>query len=119
MGGREDGRAQGWARGACFEDVENASKSMQNPSSICVFGVLVSSSSGDQKQELEIADTRGELPQKLKKNLLKKGGSENTLESDFVKHSSTFGGAGVDFGRHFGSVFLAENARERKLEARY
>ena len=44
------------------------------------------------------------------KTWLKKGSFKNTLESNFVKRSSNFGGSGVDFGRSFEGALGAENA---------
>ena len=72
---------------------------------------------GRSNEQLEIADSSGDLLNVLLKIGSTKWSFKNTRESDFVKHSSNVGGSGVDFGRHFEGAFGAENAREATLKA--
>ena len=74
---------------------------------------------GGQKQQLEIADSRGELLKKHTETILKKRRFRNALESDLMKHSSNLRGSGVDFEPHFEGYFDTEIAREAIPEARF
>ena len=70
-----------------------------------------------QKQHLEIADSSRDLLKNSINITMKNRIFESTLWSDFLKHSSNFGGSGVDFGRHFGGAFGVENSQNEASEA--
>ena len=60
---------------------------------------------GRLAQQLEIADYTWYLHDTLHEKLLKCEGSQNAVQSDFVKHSPSFGGSAVDFWYHVGDEF--------------
>ena len=62
---------------------------------------------GDKGQQLEIADSRGELLRKMSNKRCTARRFKDSIGSDFVKHSSSFGGSGVDWWCHFEGAFEA------------
>ena len=71
---------------------------MRNALRTCDFRCSLEGAPCDQQQHCQIADFAPDLPEICTPILLFIRRSENTLESDFVKHSSSFGARPHNFG---------------------
>ena len=103
----------------CLRGVEKVHESDAKHDEDLRFRGVRLEASGGQSQQLEIADFVRDLRQNVQKKRLRKGSPQNALQSDFVKHSSNFGGSGVHLGSHFEGAFGARFSQIAKPPSRF